>query len=354
MSDKLLVFDAVSIREIAPEPYDPNIYGYRYTNGARANLLAGFPQVSSEIQRILTREPRTAASLSREIGVDLKSMQRMLDYLFTHAGDIAALELPGRPTLYIWAGVEVAEDIRSQMHSRGLSIDTRNLSSEDISALSAYITNLITLNPPVGILNTAIEKCITLLDSAKVLHSIKGGADLARRVALLEAKLHELVRRRDSDLSRWSIPTESNATLLPDDGEHTSVILGSLKVEKKRKRERYPFMTVYLLGPSYNYTGPDADKRFCADDPILTRTDFHALKKLVIELDTFAQEIESGTDIIALIERHIGGVFPGNKLVTVFRKIPSLTYSHRTERRLHKLVLEIRKRGYQVVDNSAI
>lgn len=342
--DTFLTFDPISIREVVPEPYDPHIYGYRYANGSGAERSAGFINIKRKLNQLFTQETRTADSLSRELQIELKALQQILDYLFTHAGEVAALELPGKETLYIWAGVEVAAEIRARLQISGLSIDTADLTSRDISAISAYITNLISLRPSIEIFDIAIEKCCKLLDDAKVLRSIKGGRELDQRATIFERKLADLKRRRNAELVRWSLSAK---------GAERPIEAHKASSTKPSGEIRYPFLTAYLLGNSYHYSGPEADKRFHANDPTLTLWDFSELRKLVIEIDSFVEEIESALKLLDIADQHIGSVFPA-ELTVLFRKIPGLIYPRKTERRMHQQVVGIRKRGYQVVDNIPV
>ncbi len=359
-----LTFDTISIQGIAPQPYDPNIYGYRYSNGTGADRIAGFENTKRELGRLLSQEPRTAGSLAGEIGIDLKSLQCILDYLFTHTGEIAALEITGKETLYIWSGVGIADEIRNRLRVEGVSLSSKDLKPGDISAVSAYITNLIALNPSVETLETAIAKCRKLLDAARVLKSIQGGTDLEQRVALLEIKLGELESRRDAEMKRWTRGDGRAKRGSETDGGGESAaaskILGAADTDSDASDDgnrtgtrRYPFSVAYLTGPSYRYTGPEGEKRFQANDPGLGRMDFSGLRRLVVELDTFTDEIENKSDILSLVEHHVGTIFPDKGLEVVFRRIPGLSYRKKIDRHLHAQILRIRKKGYPVIDNPA-
>jgi hypothetical protein len=89
-------------------------------------------------------------------------------------------------------------------------------------------------------------------------------------------------------------------------------------------------------------------KHISIDDPELTTLGFANLDLLVVELDTFIGDLETGGSILGLVETYIGPVFPGKGLTVRFRKLPGMKYKRNIEKLMHEEVLRIRKHGYSV------
>ena len=98
-----IVFNAIHAEEIAPANYDSRIFSYRYQNGLRADRLEGFPYIRRQVEMALRERPATAEQLSAQLKIDLRKLQKILDYLFTHSGEIAAFDMPRKSTFYFWA-----------------------------------------------------------------------------------------------------------------------------------------------------------------------------------------------------------------------------------------------------------
>jgi|APSaa5957512622_1039677.scaffolds.fasta_scaffold100391_1 hypothetical protein len=139
MANSHLIFDAFSLEEITPENYDSSIYAYRFRNGIRAESISGFADVKSQLEQLLGEKPLTTEELAHELHFDRHLLQKILDYLFTHTGEVAALDIPQKSTLYIWADIVIAENIREQFALASVGIDTENYSAEDVTAITSYI-----------------------------------------------------------------------------------------------------------------------------------------------------------------------------------------------------------------------
>ncbi|MBN1685024.1 MAG: hypothetical protein JW852_00135 [Spirochaetales bacterium] len=338
-----LVFDAFSASEIAPDQYDPNIYAYRYRNGVRAESISGFADVKRRLEHLLMEKPYTTEQLSRELSFDRPLLQKILDYLFTHTGEIAALDIPHQSTLYIWANREVAENIRTKFGLGAVGVDTDDYTAEDITAIASYLTNLLVLHPSIELLDDAIDKCRMMLDAARLSQAFQPSAELENRISLLKKKYGELCERREAEMAKWAReetdddqPAEADASidLLPDPGQ-----AGKL----------YPYSTLYLLGSGQNYSGPEMLKHISVDDPELSTMSFANLSLLVVELDTFTEDLETGRSVLGLVETYLSSFFPGKGLTVKFRRITGVRHKRHVERLLHEEVLRIRKRGYHVV-----
>jgi hypothetical protein len=336
-----LVFDAINIAEVTPESYDPTIYAYRYRNGVRAESIGGFADVKRRLQHILAENPRTTEQLARALSFDRQLLQKILDYLFTHTGEIAALDVPEQPTLYIWADREVAENIRTKLILGAVDVDTDDYTIEDLTAISSYLTNLLVINPSIEVLDDAIDKCRLMLDAAKLAQAFQPNTDLENRIELLKKKYDQLCERREEEVARWAPSEESEQEISIDpDFDALPDMLGESKL--------YPHGTLYLMGSGQDYTGPEMMKHISIDDPELTTLSFANLDRLIVELDTFTEDLESGRSVLGLVETYIGSVFPDKGMTVQFRRLPGAKYKRNVEKLMHEEVLRIRRRGYRV------
>jgi len=336
-----LEFDAVNLSDVAPVHYDPTIYAYRYNNGVRAESIGGFTDIKRRLQHILSEKPRTTEQLSRELSFDRQLLQKILDYLFTHTGDVAALDIPEQATLYIWADREVAENIRAKLTLGAIGVYTDDYSLDDLTAISSYLTTLLVLSPSIDILDAAIDKCRLLLDAARLTQAFQPNADLENRITLLKRKYNELCERREGEMERWAPEEEAEEAAAPGpDVDALPDTMGGSKL--------YPYGTLYLLGSGQNYEGPEMLKHISIDDPELTTLSFANLDLLVVELDTFVGDLMSGGSILGLVETYVGPVFPGKGLTVKFRRLAGMKYKRDIEKLMHEEILRIRKHGYSV------
>jgi hypothetical protein len=336
-----LVFDAFSIEEVTPEHYDPTIYSYRYQNGIRAESISGFTDIKRRLEHLLIEKPYTTEQLARELSFDRQLLQKILDYLFTHTGEVAALDIPQQPTLYIWADREVAENIKTKLTLGAIGVDTDDYTLEDLTAVASYLTNLLVINPSIELLDDAIDKCRLMLDAAKLAQAFQPNVDLENRISLLKKKYDQLCERRNRETERWAVEESDEELVLPDPDVDALPDIA-------QTRKLYPYQTLYLLGSGQNYTGPDMLKHMSIDDPELTTLSFANLSLLVIELDTFVEDLESGSSVLGLVETYLGAVFPSKGLTVKFRKLPGMKYKRNVENLMHEEILRIRKRGYHV------
>ena len=58
------------------------------------------------------------------------------------------------------------------------------------------------------------------------------------------------------------------------------------------------------------YNGPEVMKHINVDDPELSTFDFSVLHNVVVEMDTFVQDLQNGVSILGIIETLAGSVFP--------------------------------------------
>ena len=336
-----LEFDAVNLSKVTPEHYDPTIYAYRYRNGVRAESISGFNDVKRRLQHLLIAKPHTTEQLSRELSFDRQLLQKILDYLFTHTGEVAALDIREQATLYIWADREVAENIRLKLTLGAVGIDTDDYTLEDLTAISSYLTTLLVLNPSIELLDDTIDKCRLMLDAAKLAQAFQPNAELENRITLLKLKHGQLCKRREGEIEKWASDEEKEEPPAIDPDVDTLP-------ETMQSSRLYPYGTLYLLGTGQTYDGPEMLKHISIDDPELTTLSFANLDLLVVELDTFVGDLESGGSILGLVETYIGGVFPGKGLTVRFRKLPGMKYKRNIEKLMHEEVLRIRKHGYSV------
>jgi hypothetical protein len=336
-----LIFDGVNLAEVTPGHYDPTIYAYRYRNGVRAESIGGFADIKRRLQHLLIEKPRTTEQLSRELSFDRHLLQKILDYLFTHTGEIAALDIPEQATLYIWADREVAENIRVKLTLGAIGVDTDDYTLEDITAISSYLTTLLVMNPSVELLDDAIDKCRLMLDAAKLTQAFQPNAELENRITLLKKKYDQLCERREQEIERWATDEETEAI---GDIETKVDVLPEMMEESKL----YPYETLYLLGTGQEYSGPQMLKHISIDDPELTTLSFANLNQLIVELDTFVEDLENGGSVLGLVETYIGSVFPDEGLTVRFRRIAGKRHKRNVEKLMHEEVLRIRRRGYYV------
>lgn len=342
MAGSHLIFDSYSLQEIVPDHYDPSIYSYRYRNGVRAESISGFADIKRRLEHMLKERPRTTEQLARELSFNRHFLQKILDYLFTHTGEVAALDIARQSTLYIWADAEAAEGIRTKFALGSVDIHTDDYAAEDIAAITSYLTNLLVLNPSVEMLDSAIEKCRLLLDAARLSQAFQPSGDIENRIVILKKKHDQLVERREREVERW---TREDA--VEEDSPAPAMELDVLP-ESPKAPTKYAFDTLYLLGSRYTYNGPDRFKRMCIDAPEFITMDFTDLTSLVVEMDTFVTDLEEGRGILRTIETFIGAVLPGEGMRILFRKIEGMKYNRTIERLMHKEVLLIRQRGYHV------
>lgn len=336
-----LEFDAFNLSDVTPEQYDPTIYSYRYNNGVRAESIGGFTDIKRRLEHIISEKPRTTEQLSRELSFDRQLLQKILDYLFTHTGEVAALDIPEQATLYIWADRRVAENIQAKLALGGVGVDTDDYTLDDITAISSYLTTLLVLNPSIDMLDDAIDNCRLMLDAAKLSQAFQPNVELENRIALLKRKYDVLCERREGEMERWAADEEEEEVTSPDlDMDALPETMGTSKL--------YPYGTLYLLGTGETYNGPEMLKHISIDDPELTTLSFANLDLLVVELDTFIGDLESGGSVLGLVETYIGPVFPGKGLTVRFRKLPGTKYKRNVEKLMHEEILRIRKRGYSV------
>ncbi len=91
-------------------------------------------------------------------------------------------------------------------------------------------------------------------------------------------------------------------------------------------------------------------KTISIDDPELSTMSFANLSTLIVEMSTFTQDLELGSSILGLVETYVGSIFPGKGLNIRFRKAPGIKYKRNVEKLMHEEVLQIRKRGYRIIE----
>ena len=342
-----LVFNAYNAEDVAPENYAPNVYTYRYRNGFRAELIGGFNDVKTRLEPLLAGNPHTIEQLARKLSFDRQLLQKILDFLFTHTGDIAALEILEQPTLYIWADRQVTPATRDKITLGAVEVDTDDYTAENLTAIASYLTILAVLNPPIELIDDAIEKCLVILDAAKLSQAFIPNAEIEHRVALLQRKHELLWELRSREAEKWAAEEEVEEEVEEGDepfGQSIDELPDTAPAGKL-----YPYGTLYLLGSGQSYTGPELKKTRCIDDPELTTLSFANLSLLVIELDTFLEDLQAGRSILGVVETYLGTLFPSSGLTVRFRKIPGAKYKRNVERLMHEEILNIRKRGYAVI-----
>ena len=344
-----VVFSSISAEEIAPPHYDSKIFSYRYKNGARADDLEEFSYIRAQIEQTLRKAPSTAESLSAQLNIDLSKTQRILDYLFTHSGEVAAFDMPQRKTFYFWAEAQAIEETRGKLALGELTVDPEHLTPDDITAINSYLTNLLILKPSVLMLDEAIENTRESLDLAKTLLKLQPESDTQLRVLLLERKLEQLISRREQESARWG-DTQSDAPSPAISPEPEREVMEPKPEEHAPAKPKYPFETAYLLGRLYNYTGPERDKRFNVESKNLAQYDFSGVRKVVIELDTFVHELENAENISHFVDLYRGSIFRNPSINIVFRRVSSIKYKPKVARRLHREVVSILDRGWQIID----
>ena len=355
-----IVFDIYSINDIVPPSYDPQTFFVRYTNGANANNVRGYHQAKDIIEPLLKSAPRTLDELLSHVRVSRPDLSRILDYLFTCTAEIAALEVPGRDTFYIWADAEIAEQMRSQFALGAVSFDSAHLLPEDVPQLTAYITNLLVLRPAIEVLDATIEKTQKLYDAFRIKQSMAPDDRTDRNIMMLAEKLRQLRERREAEVSRWTRSTSggqadslaADATeptghrhdyAAPQAGETGGASGGTETLSE------YPWDTVYVLGSGYNYQGPEREKRICWRDREMRSYDFARVTRVVVEMDTFADDLAEGHTIVDLVESYVRPQMHGSRVEFVFRRVPGITYTKKIGKRLHKQTLDLLERGFKVL-----
>ncbi len=366
-----IVFDAYSIEDIVPPEYDQETFYYRYRNGAGAENLADFTDMRRALEPLLREGPRTANELARALNAKPSRLIQVLDYLFAHTGEVAALEVPGRDTYYIWADAQVAQQMRTHFAVGSVRFESESISPEDLPVLTSYLTNLLVLRPSVETLDKTIDKTQRLLDAYRIKQAIEGTKDDEGRIALLREKLQQLRERRRVEWERWSTEdpggaAEGSGAAAPGDAAATGSAAaadGAAGSESapgatagRRRRGAaakesgvYPFKSLYLLGTNYNYSGPEKEKRFCWRDPELRRRSFPNLSRIVVELDTFFDDVANGMSVQDKIEELRRGLFPDHRLNIVFRRVPGISYPKKIAKRLHDQTVALIERGYKVL-----
>lgn len=346
-----IVFDSFSIAEIVPPQHDQETFYYRYQNGAGAERLPDFQELRKALSPLLKEGPRTADELAKAVTAKPSTLIRVLDYLFAHSGEVATLEVPGKDSYYIWADAQVAEQVRTQFALGSVHFESETISREDLPILTSYLTNLLVLRPSVETLDKTIDKTQRLLDAYRMKRAIQGGQEDDARIALLREKLDQLRRRREIELERWShdasthpepSAVESGSGAEPASGPGA----GS---SDTGARELYPFPTLYLLGSNYNYTGPEKEKRLSWRDPAIRRLEFPRLRKIVVEMDTFFDDVAHGVSVHDKVEEIRKALFPEHKLEIVYRRVSGISYSRKVEKRLHEETVRLIERGYKVL-----
>ncbi len=336
-----LEFDAVSLSDVTPGHYDPAIYAYRYRNGVRAESIGGFTDIKRKLQHLLTAKPRTTEQLSRTLTFDRQLLQKILDYLFTHTGEVAALDIPEQDTLYIWEDSEVAENIRVKLTLGAIGVDTNDYTLDDLTAVASYLTILLVLNPSIELLDKTISKCRLILDATQLAQAFRPNTDLENRITLLKKKYDQLCEKREGEI-------DEGASEEKDEEPFTVELDIDALPETLHAPKLYPYGTLYLLGTGQTYSGPEMLKHLSIDDPELTTLSFANLDLLVVELDTFIEDLQSGRSILGLVETYIGSIFPGKGLTVRFRKLPGMKFKRNVENLMHEEILRIRKHGYSV------
>jgi len=341
MPGNYVIFDAVCSEDTKAGEHDPNIFLYRYQNGVRAESISGFSDVKRRLEHILSEKAHMTEELTRILSFDRQLLQKILDYLFTHTGEVAALDIPQQPTLYVWADVLVDEDIREKQVLGSVGVDTEDYTVEDLTAVASYLTNLLVLSPPAEMLDDAIGKCELILDAAKLTQAFQPTAELEDRINLLKKKLERLYEQRVL-LEEEYADEETGSE--PEAAERSIDTLPEMTTSGKL----YPYSTLYLMGSEQEYTGPDMLKHISVDDPELTTMSFANLSTVIVELDTFVNDLQAGCSVIGLVETYIGSLFPKEGLTVTFKKLPGVKYKRNVENLMHEEVLLIRKRGYRV------
>ena len=367
-----IVFDAYSIEDIVPPEYDQETFYYRYKNGAGAENLADFADMRRALEPLLREGPRTANELARALGAKPSRLIQVLDYLFAHTGEVAALEVPDRATYYIWADAQVAQQMRTHFAVGSVRFESESISPEDLPVLTSYLTNLLVLRPSVETLDKTIDKTQRLLDAYRIKQAIEGTTDDEGRIALLREKLQQLRERRRVEWERWSTEDPggavdgSGAGALGDGADAAGAAapadgaVGTESAPEARESRRrrggaakesgvYPFKSLYLLGTNYNYSGPEKEKRFCWRDSALRRRSFPNLSRIIVELDTFFDDVANGMSVQEKIEELRRGLFPDHKLEIVYRRVPGISYPKKIAKRLHDQTVALIERGYKVL-----
>ncbi|MFP4483320.1 MAG: hypothetical protein ACLFO1_00550 [Spirochaetaceae bacterium] len=378
-----IVFDAYSIEDIVPPEYDQEAFYYRYKNGAGAENPADFADMRRALEPLLREGPRTANELARALGAKPSRLIQVLDYLFAHTGEVAALEVPNRDTYYIWADAQVAQQMRTRFAVGSVHFESESISPEDLPVLTSYLTNLLVLRPSVETLDKTIDKTQRLLDAYRIKQAIEGTKDDEGRIALLREKLEQLRERRRVEWERWSTEGGGDETGGSSGREGAAAAAGTYTGTDARANVRanaatdaragaptnagegrgrrgkaaegrggvYPFTSLYLLGTSYNYSGPEKEKRFCWRDSALRKRSFPNLTRIFVELDTFFDDVANGMAVHEKIQELRRGLFPDHKLEIVYRRVPGLTYPKKIARRLHDETVALIERGYKVLQS---
>ena len=343
MAHTHLVFDAINIKDDSPAEYDASIYGYRYKNGIRAESIGGFTDLKNRLESLLCQKPYTIERLARELAFDRQLLQKVLDYLFTHTGEVAALDLPEQSTLYVWSGADVAEKILDQFTLGSVDIDTDDYTPDDVTKIAAYLTNLLALRPSLDVLDDAIDKCRLLLDAARLAQAFQPNTDLENRIVLLKKKHDQLLECREIEVEKWNREEADDEDPFTDD----SVVVDTLP-DATTKTKRYPFTILYLLGSAHEYHGPERMKYINVDDPELSTFDFSSLRQVVVEMDSFIEDLEKGVSILGIVQTLAGSIFPDTGVDFRFRKMSRTKYKRQVENLLHDEILQIRRHGYMV------
>ena len=222
-----IIFSGINVEEISPVHYDSTIFTYRYQNGQNADKIGGFQEIRMRLQNLLRRQPMTSEDLSRKLSIEHSRLQRVLDYLYTHTAEIAALDMMGKHTCYIWADARVAENIRTRFSIGAIEIDQNKYTAEDITSIATYLTNLLVLKPSIQSLEEVIEKTELLLDKATMLKKLQPGPDIENRVELLQEKLQQLKKRKNDEIMRWGSSEAETASETEEKG-----IVGDIKENK--------------------------------------------------------------------------------------------------------------------------
>lgn len=355
-----IVFDAYSIADIVPPKYDRQTFYYRYRNGANAQRLREFAETKARLEPLLKKSPRTMVELAQTLEIVPPLLLQILDYLFTHTAEIAALEIPARDTFYIWADAEIAEQIRSDFALGAIGFDSESIQPEDVPELAAYITNLLVLRPAVETLDATIAKTQRLCDAWRIKHSMAPTFETERNIAILEEKMRQLREHRDAEVARWGPPSSTKPPEQPggrsggSDGARTGAGSASgtgngPSTSAESGPPKYLFRTLYILGSRYNYTGPEGEKRMCWRDASLRTMDFAKVTKAVIEIDTFFEDVAEGQSIGNLVESQVKPVLKSSKLEIVFRRVPGISYPRKIGKRLHQETVALLERGYRVL-----
>lgn len=355
MPGQRLIFEAFNVDDTAPDTHDSSIYTYRYQNGVRAESISGFSDLRRRLEHVLMEKAYTSEELSRQLSFDRQLLQKILDYLFTYTGEVAALDIPQQPTVYTWADRVADESVREKVALAEIAVYTDDYNVGDLTAIAAYLTNLLVINPPLELIDDTMHKCQHILDAAKLAQAFRPSADLDNRVALIKKKYELLDELRDRVAA--SIELEDTAENRVDDSaggpsqepESANPDMDALP-EMEHGGKLYPYETLFLLGSGQNYTGPEMLKTISIDDPELSTMSFANLSTLIVEMSTFTQDLELGSSILGLVETYVGSIFPGKGLNIRFRKAPGIKYKRNVEKLMHEEVLQIRKRGYRIIE----